>query len=391
MRPVSRVVAAALALGIALAPASAAAARPAADDKPLAGKVILLDPGHQLGNSNPRFARQMSQTFFNGSIRKGCNTTGTATNGGFPEATFTWKVANRLKPLLEAQGATVRMTRSSNSYDAWGPCVLDRAKMANRIGADAMISIHADGASSGSKGFFAMAPSLIPGWTDDVVKKDRRLATSMIAGMAAAGAPRSNYIPNQLMISRDTTSLNVSNVPTVTIEVGNMRNAQEARRMSSSSGQRDYARWLAAGIERQQVRELVVRRQRRLPGCGPVEDREQVVRARRPLQPTGGRFHVRVRQPGVQREKRHLDGERQRERREQPGLHRQRHARLQHRVQVVGGHAGVLAVQPGQGVRQLRQQKLYVCLVIPVGTRPPCREDSGRPTQRINGNTRIIR
>jgi N-acetylmuramoyl-L-alanine amidase len=245
-----RVVAAAVTLGIALVPASAAVARPAVDAKPLAGKVILLDPGHQLGNSNPAFSRQMSQTFFNGSIRKGCNTTGTATNAGFPEATFTWKVANRLKPMLEAQGATVRMTRSSNSYDAWGPCVWDRAKMANRIGADAMISIHADGASRGSKGFFAMAPALIPGWTDDVVKKDRRLARSMIAGMAAAGAPRSNYIPNQLMISRDTTSLNVSNVPTVTIEVGNMRNAQEARRMSSSSGQRDYARWLAAGIER---------------------------------------------------------------------------------------------------------------------------------------------
>ena len=71
----------------------------------------------------------------------------------------------------------------------------------------------------------------------------------MIAGMAAAGAPRSNYIPGQLMVSRDTTSLNVSNVPTVTIEVGNMRNAREARRMSSAAGQREYARWLAAGIE----------------------------------------------------------------------------------------------------------------------------------------------
>lgn len=240
---------AAITVALAAPVASVASARPAADDRPLAGRLILLDPGHQLGNSNPKFARQMAQTFFNGSIRKGCNTTGTATNAGFPEATFTWKVANRLKPMLEAQGATVRMTRTSNSYDAWGPCVWDRAKMANRIGADAMISIHADGASAGSSGFFALTPALIPGWTDDVVRKDRRLAKAMIAGMAAAGAPRSNYIPGQLMVSRDTTSLNVSNVPTVTIEVGNMRNAREARRMSSAAGQREYAQWLAAGIE----------------------------------------------------------------------------------------------------------------------------------------------
>jgi N-acetylmuramoyl-L-alanine amidase len=239
--------AAGLALGLLPAPASAVA--PAAPDGPLAGKVILVDPGHQLGNSNPRFRKQMAQTRFNGTIVKGCNTTGTATNSGFPEATFTWRVAKRLKALLEEAGARVEMTRTTNSYDAWGPCVWDRAKQANRIGADAMVSIHADGAPSSGRGFFVLAPGLVEGWTEDVVKPGRRLADAMIDGMAAAGAPRSNYISEQLMISRDTTSLNFSNVPTVTVELGNMRNAQEARRMVTSAGQRQYAEWLFAGIE----------------------------------------------------------------------------------------------------------------------------------------------
>lgn len=238
----------AVALGLLAAPAGATA--PSAPDGPLAGKVIVIDPGHQLGNSNPRFARQIAQTRFNGAITKGCNTTGTATNAGFPEATFTWRVAQRLTPLLERAGAKVVLTRSTNSYDDWGPCVWDRAGLANRLDADAMVSIHADGASAGSRGFFAIAPALIKGWTDDVVKVDRRLALSMIEGMAAAGAPRSNYIGNQLLISRDTTSLNFSNVPTTTIEVGNMRNAQEARLMSTAAGQRRYAEWLYAGIAR---------------------------------------------------------------------------------------------------------------------------------------------
>jgi N-acetylmuramoyl-L-alanine amidase len=220
------------------------------DGRPLAGRLILIDPGHQLGNSNPRFARQLAQTFFNGTTRKGCNTTGTATNSGFPESTFTWRVASRLRPMLEAAGATVRLTRTSNSYDAWGPCVWRRAQQANRIGADAMISIHADGAPSRSLGFFAIVPSSIPGWTDDVVRKDRRLARAMIAGMAQAGASRSNYVAGQTMVSANTTGLNVSNVPSVTIELGNMRNPAEARRMSSAAGQREYARWLLAGIEK---------------------------------------------------------------------------------------------------------------------------------------------
>jgi N-acetylmuramoyl-L-alanine amidase len=236
-----------LVLGLA-APVSAQA--PAEPKGPLAGKLILLDPGHQLGNSNPKFAKQMSQKIFNGTTVKGCNTTGTATNSGYPEATFTWRVAKRLKRQLERAGARVELTRTSNSRDAWGPCVWDRAKQANRIGADAMINIHADGASSQSKGFFAIAPARIKGWTDDVVKVDRRLAKAMIAGMKAAGAPPSNYISGQLLISNNTTGLNFSNVPSVTIELGNMRNAQEARRMTSSAGQRQYARWLLGGIER---------------------------------------------------------------------------------------------------------------------------------------------
>ena len=100
----------------------AAAHTPAANDKPLAGKLILVDPGHQLGNSNPRFAKQMAQTFFNGAITKGCNTTGTATNDGYPESTFTWKVGTRLKALLEKEAeAKHELAKSQRSASIHKP------------------------------------------------------------------------------------------------------------------------------------------------------------------------------------------------------------------------------------------------------------------------------
>lgn len=231
-------------------PLLALAAPAHAAEGSLAGKVIVLDPGHQLGNSNPKFRKEIAQTRFNGSIVKGCNTTGTATNAGFPEATFTWKVAKRLKSLLEAQGATVLMTRTSNTRDAYGPCVWDRAGFANVNKADALISIHADGAPARARGFFAIAPTRIKGWTTDTYKVDRRLSKAMIAGMKAAGATPANYISNQLQIRGDQSTLNFSKVPTTIIELGNMRNAKDAIRMSSKAGQQQYAQWLAVGVVR---------------------------------------------------------------------------------------------------------------------------------------------
>ncbi|MGH3425712.1 MAG: hypothetical protein ACRDO8_13340, partial [Nocardioidaceae bacterium] len=69
-------------------PSSAAADR---SPGPLAGSTIVIDPGHQLGNA--RHPRRIAEPVDAGGFRKPCNTTGTATDGGYPEATFTFAVA----------------------------------------------------------------------------------------------------------------------------------------------------------------------------------------------------------------------------------------------------------------------------------------------------------
>ena len=236
-------------MGLALVAGGAAAPAQAADSSPLAGKVIVVDPGHNLGNANPRFRAQLAQTRFNGAIVKGCNTTGTATNAGYPEATMAWNVGRRLRDLLEQAGATVVMTRTRNAADAWGPCVWTRAQIANDAKADAMVSIHGDGAPASSHGFFALAPVRIPGWTANDVPASRALARAMVKGMTGAGATPSTAFRDAIMDSRDTTSLNLSARPTVTIEMGNMRNARDAALMSSPAGQEQMAQWLFAGLQ----------------------------------------------------------------------------------------------------------------------------------------------
>jgi N-acetylmuramoyl-L-alanine amidase len=210
--------------------------------------VIALDPGHQLGNSNPRFASEIAKTRFNGHMTKGCNTTGTATNGGFPEATFNWRVTRYLENRLVALGATVRKTRSSNSYDAWGPCVWDRGRFGAAVGADLLLSIHADGAGPSGSGFYIMLPTSITGWTDDIARPSARMGKRFIQAMADAGAPRSTYIAGQTLVTPEISTLNFSDVPAILVELGNMRNSSDAARMASREGQKQYADWLVAGL-----------------------------------------------------------------------------------------------------------------------------------------------
>jgi N-acetylmuramoyl-L-alanine amidase len=217
-----------------------------ATDQPLAGRVVALDPGHQLGNS--RFPTQVDRLVWVG-IWKPCNTTGTATNGGYPEATFSWRVSQRLAARLEALGATVRTTRTTNSYDDWGPCVGARGRFGAKVGADLEVSLHGDGAAGSTHGFFVIRPGVRAGWTDDIAAPSRRLALDLRRGLAGAGFGYSTaYGGDGLDVRRDLGTLNAADVPTVMVELGNMRNAGDARCMTSSGCRDRYARGLAAGI-----------------------------------------------------------------------------------------------------------------------------------------------
>jgi N-acetylmuramoyl-L-alanine amidase len=238
-------VTATVALALVQPPAGAAAL-------PLAGRTIAIDPGHQLGNS--RHLPEIDRLVWVG-IWKPCNTTGTATDGGFPESTFTWRTALALRDRLEALGATVRMTRTTNSYGDWGPCVGTRGRFGARVGADLEISIHGDGAASATHGFFVIRPGYRKGWTDDILARSRHFAGAVKAGLLGAGFGVSTaYGGDGLDVRRDLGTLNAADVPTVMVELGNMRNAGDARCMTSRSCRGRYADGLAAGVEAQMAR-----------------------------------------------------------------------------------------------------------------------------------------
>jgi N-acetylmuramoyl-L-alanine amidase len=209
---------------------------------PLAGKVVVLDPGHQLGNY--RFPAEINRLVPAGGFSKPCNTTGTSTNGGYPEASFAFDVALRLRARLRALGARVLMTRVTNRLDRWGPCVDVRGRAGNRVGADLKISIHADGSyAAGARGFHVIAPTNRAPWTNDIYRPSRRAAYAMKTALVAAGIPVANYIAggDGLDFRGDLGTLNLSNVPTVMVELGNMRSALDAGRMTTPAGRQRYA------------------------------------------------------------------------------------------------------------------------------------------------------
>ena len=197
------VVASVALLGTALQPASARpaggeltpsaettnAVRPTAT-KPLAGKTIVIDPGHQLGNS--RHPAQINRLVNAGGFKKPCNTTGTSTNGGFPESTFAFDVATLLRSRLQAEGAKVYLTRYTNSLSRWGPCVDVPGRFGNRMHADAAISIHGDGADSTYHGFFVIMPGKLPGWTDDIYASSRLMGAAVHGGLTHFGVTIAN-------------------------------------------------------------------------------------------------------------------------------------------------------------------------------------------------------
>ena len=211
----------------------------------LDGKVILVDPGHNGGNF--RAPSVINRLIWNGREHETCDTTGTQTAGGYTEALFNWHVALYLTADLRAEGATVVLTRTSNT--GVGPCVTERAAIGNAVHANAAVSIHADGGPPGGRGFAILEP-VADGINDAIVGPSAVLGADLRAAFEkGTGEPVSSYDGVDGIQPRDDLAgINLSTVPKVFIECANMRNAVDAALVTSARWQARAARAIAAGL-----------------------------------------------------------------------------------------------------------------------------------------------
>lgn len=213
--------------------------------KPLAGQRVGIDPGHNGRNgSNPAFINHL---IFNGRQQEGCDTTGTETDAGYTESRFNFNLATYLAADLRAEGAKVTMTRTSNN--GVGPCVTTRAQIINRSHPGVAIDIHADGGPAGGRGVAILEP-VADGPNNRVIAASKRFGAELLKRYRAlARVPDSTYDGNRGVAFRnDLAGLNLTTVPKVLIECGNMRNGTDAALLSSPSFQRLAARSFAQAI-----------------------------------------------------------------------------------------------------------------------------------------------
>lgn len=234
----------AVALGAHERPSRGGVSFPPTARGPLSGYAIVVDPGHN-GVYVPRIAAR--QVDAGGGRRKDCNTTGTA-NARLSEHALNWKVASRLVADLRARGATVWLTRPDDV--GVGPCVNERAAIGNRADADLLVSIHADGNTSGSARGFHIITSTAMAGGPEAEARSMGLARVIRGGLMGTAMPPSTYVGggSGIVARSDIAGLNLSQIPGVMLEMGNMRHPKDAALFSQNAFHAQVARVLADAV-----------------------------------------------------------------------------------------------------------------------------------------------
>lgn len=215
----------------------------------LDGKVIALDPGH---NTVPiRSVNQKNVKYFGAGWRPCQNEGSTGLDKKTPEATLVWRITEKMVPILREQGATVVVSRPDDN--GTGPCNDERAEIANRAGADVLLSIHGDGnVNVKNRGFHVIYSQRMVGG-EPVQAASKTAATIMVGALKAnTTMPVSNYIGSALDGTfEESDTLGVLNTmktgPAILVEVGNIIQPDDWAILSSDAGQEEMARALVIG------------------------------------------------------------------------------------------------------------------------------------------------
>ena len=202
----------------------------------LDGKIIVIDAGHGISNSNRQEAvapgsKETKPAFAMGT--RGKNLT---------EEELNLILALKLGEELEKTGAKVYLTRTGHETTMSN---IERAEFANNLKADLSVKIHADGvASSSAHG----ASVLVPGnkyLSGNLVTESRRAGEFILREFVA----ETGAYDRGISVRNDITGFNWSKVPVVIIEVGFMTNPEEDSLLETVEYQNKMVSGMLNGIK----------------------------------------------------------------------------------------------------------------------------------------------
>jgi N-acetylmuramoyl-L-alanine amidase len=199
--------------------------------------VVVLDPGHQAR------ADLSQEPVGPGAADSKEKATAGATGVGSKrsESLVTLEVALRVKARLEKAGVQVVMTRTTNEVNLSN---VARAQIANRVGADLFLRIHADAAASPAvKGISTLYPGGSP-WVAPIADRSKRAArimqTSVVAGTGSEDRGITEYA--------DLAGFNWSKVPSILVQTGFLSSADDDRLLADPAYQDKLADGITKGV-----------------------------------------------------------------------------------------------------------------------------------------------
>ena len=187
---------------------------PEQEDKPMSKHTVCLDPGHGPGNVNG------------------------SPDGTYKEWEFTWDMAQRIKPLLEAQGVGVVLTKTADNY----PSLTERANISNKSKPDCFVSIHTN--AYGEGGWSSASGLEIYTSAGPMTAQRNVLASELVNTFHAAGVSlRNEPIKHEMY-----TVLAKTDAPAALIEYGFHTNKMDTADLKDSKYRDKLAEATAKGI-----------------------------------------------------------------------------------------------------------------------------------------------
>ncbi len=204
------------------------------DGPRLAGLVIGINPGHQIQTITKLYPLAP------GSSKKayGVKTGATGQYTHQHEYQVVLKVGLKLRDLLEADGATVVMTRTKNDVMLTN---IDRARMLNKAGVDVALQLHNDSVPNvpGKTGVTGYIRS-----TGNWVEESRALCKRLCKGISKA----TGFKNNGLRVYNDYMSLNWTTTPSVLLEMGYLSNRSDDEKLAKKSFRKKLAQGIYDGL-----------------------------------------------------------------------------------------------------------------------------------------------